>query len=146
NYWAPMQSRLDDNLTEYIRHFLMRDGKIVRQSDVYFTLKEGIDCSSPDDIVAYLQEVALFSTYYARLLDPSTNENRPQIAEPIKRLNRYDATTVYPFLLNIYHQVEQNRISVADFATILGMVESFLVRRFICGVATSGLTKIFPAL
>jgi hypothetical protein len=29
---------------------------------------------------------------------------------------------------------------------ILDMLESFLIRRFICGVATSGLTKVFPAL
>jgi hypothetical protein len=29
---------------------------------------------------------------------------------------------------------------------VLDMLESFLIRRFICGVATSGLTKIFPAL
>jgi uncharacterized protein with ParB-like and HNH nuclease domain len=39
-HWKPMQERLGENLTEYIRHFLMRDGKNVKQSDIYFTLKE----------------------------------------------------------------------------------------------------------
>ena len=33
-YWQPMQTALNDNLTEYIRHFLMRDGNIIKQNDV----------------------------------------------------------------------------------------------------------------
>jgi uncharacterized protein with ParB-like and HNH nuclease domain len=29
SYWQPMENRLKDNLTEYIRHFLMMDGNII---------------------------------------------------------------------------------------------------------------------
>ncbi len=144
-YWEPMQDRLGDNLTEYIRHFLMRDGKIVRQSDVYFTLKESVEDRSHDEIVAQLQEVAMFSRYYANLLQPQ-DEKSAKLRERMDRLNRYEATTVYPFLLNVYHDYNCKKLSEADFAVILDMLESFLIRRFICGVATSGLTKIFPAL
>jgi uncharacterized protein with ParB-like and HNH nuclease domain len=144
-HWKPMQDRLGENLTEYIRHFLMRDGKIVRQADIYFTLKESVEECGHDEIVAYLQEVARFSHYYALLLKPEEEHNR-QVAERMDRLNRYEATTAYPFLLNVYHDYGQKKLSAADFAAILDMLESFLIRRFICGVATSGLTKIFPAL
>ncbi len=35
-YWQPMQTALDNNLTEYIRHFLMIDGNIIKQADVYY--------------------------------------------------------------------------------------------------------------
>ena len=144
-HWKPMQDRLGDSLTEYIRHFLMRDSKIVRQSDVYYTLKESVEDRSHDEIVAHLQEVALFSTYYAKLLHPE-EEKRERIRDRIDRLNRYEATTTYPFLLSVYHDYERKALSENDFATILDMLESFLIRRFICGVATSGLTKIFPTL
>jgi uncharacterized protein with ParB-like and HNH nuclease domain len=144
-YWKPMQDRLGENLTEYIRHFLMRDGKIVRQSDIYFTLKESIEDRSADEIIAYLQEVAASSRYYAKLLRPQ-EEKGAKIRERMDRLNRYEATTAYPFLLNVYHDYERKKLSEADFSVILDMLESFLIRRFICGVATSGLTKIFPSL
>jgi hypothetical protein len=144
-YWTPMQDRLGENLTEYIRHFLMRDGKIVRQSDIYFTLKDSVEGHSHDEIIAYLQEVAAFSRYYAKLLLPQ-EEKSAKIRERMDRLNRYEATTAYPFLLNVYHDHDRKKLSEADFAAILDMLESFLIRRFICGVATSGLTKIFPAL
>jgi uncharacterized protein with ParB-like and HNH nuclease domain len=144
-YWKPMQDRLGENLTEYIRHFLMRDGKIVRQSDIYFTLKESIEDRSHDEIITYLQEVAAFSHYYSKLLRPQ-EEKGAKIRERMDRLNRYEATTAYPFLLNVYYEYERKKLSEADFSVILDMVESFLIRRFICGVATSGLTKIFPSL
>lgn len=39
-YWKPMQESLGDYLTEFIRHYLMRDGKMVKQTDVYFSLKD----------------------------------------------------------------------------------------------------------
>jgi uncharacterized protein with ParB-like and HNH nuclease domain len=145
NHWKPMQDRLGESLTEYIRHFLMRDGKIVRRSDVYYTLKESVEDRSHDEIVAHLQEVAAFSRYYAKLLRPE-EERTAKIAERMDRLNRYEATTAYPFLLRVYHDYETKKLSEADFVSILDMLESFLIRRFICGVATSGLTKIFPAL
>jgi uncharacterized protein with ParB-like and HNH nuclease domain len=144
-HWMPMQERLGENLTEYIRHFLMRDGKIVRQNDIYRTLKESVEDRSHDEIIAYLQEVAAFSRYYARLLWPR-EERSARIADRVDRLNRYEATTAYPFLVNVYHDYERKKLPEADFVAILEMLESFLIRRFICGVPTSGLTKIFPVL
>jgi uncharacterized protein with ParB-like and HNH nuclease domain len=144
-HWKPMQDLLGEALTEYIRHFLMRDGKIVRQSDIYFTLKESVEDCSHDEIIKYLREVAAFSLYYSRLLRPQEEPNL-QIRERLDWLNRYEATTAYPFLLNVYRDYEEKKLTVSDFTRILDILGSFLIRRFICGVATSGLTKIFPAL
>ena len=45
DYWHPMQTALNDNLTEYIRHYQMRDGSIIKQNDVYYSLKEKVSPS-----------------------------------------------------------------------------------------------------
>lgn len=37
-HWEPMQRQLGDSLTDCIRHFLMKDGEIIKQSEVYFAL------------------------------------------------------------------------------------------------------------
>ena len=39
-YWLPMQLALNESLTEFIRHFLMRRGSIIKQGDVYYALKK----------------------------------------------------------------------------------------------------------
>jgi uncharacterized protein with ParB-like and HNH nuclease domain len=41
-YWQPMQEALGENLTEYIRHFLMRIGTIIKQNEVYYELKSKV--------------------------------------------------------------------------------------------------------
>jgi hypothetical protein len=36
---------------------------------------------------------------------------------------------MYPFLLNVYDWYDRGEVDAAGFVTVLGMVESFLVRR-----------------
>ena len=31
-----MQDRLGENLTEFIRHFLMKNGAVIQQGEIYF--------------------------------------------------------------------------------------------------------------
>jgi uncharacterized protein with ParB-like and HNH nuclease domain len=144
-HWLPMQERLGGDLTEYIRHFLMRDGKNIKQADVYFTLKESIEDRSEEEIVSYLQDMSTFSRYYEKLLDPA-GEKSPRIVARLTRLNRFEATTAYPFLLNVYHDYATRKLSEDDFAAVLDVLETFLIRRFICNVPTHGLNRMFASL
>jgi hypothetical protein len=50
NLWLPMQRRLGDNLTEFMRHCLMRNGEEVLKDDVYSQLKRRVQelvCAVP---------------------------------------------------------------------------------------------------
>lgn len=141
-YWEPMQTALGENLTECIRHYLMRNGAFVKQSDVYFILKERVGQS---DALEALKDIAIFAGYYQRLLTPD-NEPNIEIRTALLRLNRLEVSTAYPFLLNCYHDFAQGRLSVEDFLKILQVIENFVVRRFVCNIPTNQLNKIFPPL
>ncbi len=141
-YWQPMQLALQDVLTEYIRHFLMRNGKVVNQTDVYYALKEVV---SATNAVSYLGDLAKFSAYYQRLIYPEFESDK-EIQKYFRRLNRIEVTTAYPMLLNIYGDYSENMISRDDFVSILKTLENYLIRRFVCNVPTSQLNKIFPGV
>ena len=143
--WTPMQDRLGENLTECIRHFLMKDGGVIKQGEVYFALKERADEKSPQQIVEYLQEITRFAEFYAKLLSPAL-EPSAIISHQMHRLNRIELTTAYPFLLNMYSDFSTGKISEDEFAEVLRILENFMVRRFVCSVPTYGLNKVFPAL
>jgi len=142
DYWQPMQIGLNDNLTEYIRHFLMRGGSIVRQSDVYYELKEIV---STTNAVDYLKELQRFSIYYQRLIYPEY-EPEEDLKKYFHRLNRIEVTTAYPLLLNLYGIYNDNIISKIDFINILKTLENYLIRRFACNIPTNQLNKIFPSV
>lgn len=141
-YWEPMQCSLSTNLTECIRHYLMKDGTVINQNDVYFALKEEI---GSNDALDYLKDLAKFANYYWKLISPEQEQNR-KIAHALSRLNRLEVTTAYPFLLNCYHDYAENQISAEQLLEILQVIENFIIRRFICNVPTYGLNKIFPAI
>jgi uncharacterized protein with ParB-like and HNH nuclease domain len=141
-YWLPMQDALGDDLTEYVRHFLMRSGAFVKQSEVYVTLKNRL---AQSDARAALQELATFARYYAKLLSPGQEPSKT-LSAALERINRLDVTTVYPFLLNVYHDYDRRALSEAAYVEVLATLENYLVRRFVCGLATNQLNKIFPPL
>jgi len=140
DYWLPMQIALGENLTEFIRHFLMRNGNIIKQGDVYYALKESVSTSNATD---YLSDLKKFSIYYQRLIYPEL-EPEVLLQKYFRRLNRIEVTTAYPLLLNFYSNYADGKITKDDFVTILKTLENFLIRRFVCNVPSNQLNKIFP--
>ncbi len=141
-YWQPMQEGLQDNLTECIRHYMMRDGSLVKQGDVYFTLKDRVETK---DALRSLSEIVQFAEYYQKLINPEL-ETDTRIRKYLKRLNRLEVTTTYPFLLNCYQDYTLGHLSANDFLEILRILENFIVRRYVCNLPTSQYNKIFPFL
>ncbi len=144
-HWKPMQDLLGESLTVFIRHFLMKDGVVVRESDVYFSLKSRADSLTPKQVIDFVETMRRYATYYGALLDPERESNR-SLRERLRRLNQLEITTGYPFLLNIYEDYSTRVLTESDFAKILDTLESFIVRRFVCNVPTHGLNKVFPSL
>jgi predicted transport protein len=52
----------------------------------------------------------------------------------------------YPFLLQIYEDYKQERITKEEFIQILKYIESYVFRRAICGIPTNSLNKTFANL
>jgi uncharacterized protein with ParB-like and HNH nuclease domain len=121
-YWEPMQKALDENLTEFIRHYLMRDGKIIKQNDVYFSLKDIVSLGNALD---YLKELLKFSGYYKKLIYPEY-ETHSEISKLLSRLNRFEVNTAYPFLLNCYDDYSESKITDEEFINILKVIENNL--------------------
>jgi hypothetical protein len=59
----------------------------------------------------------------------------------LDRLEAVDTTTVYPLLLLACDQLLPNRKE--EFDSFLGVLESYLIRRMVCGLTTKNYNKIF---
>ena len=141
-YWRPMQEALGDGLTDYIRHYLMKSSANIKQNEVYFSLKDRV---GQGDAMEHLADLLRFAKYYQNLLTPDYESNY-KVRQCLKRLNRLDATTTYPFLLNCYDDYSRGILPTSDFTEVLNVIENFLIRRFVCNVPTNQLNKVFPPL
>jgi len=144
--WLPMEARVGNhNMPEYIRHFLMREGSVVKLADVYFTLKSKVDDAGESAVLALLDLLCGYSHHYSLLMEPAREES-PAVRVRLARLVRLEATVAYPFLLNVFEERQKGSLSEQSLCDILDAIENFLVRRFVCGEIRAELNKLFPGL
>ena len=141
-YWEPMETSLGANLTECIRHYLMKDGRVIRRDDVYFALKEGV---TKENATERLADLSRFAGFYERLLFPEREPDR-EIKASLKMFNRLETNSAFPFLLNCYNELSAGSLSRAEFVEVIKTLSNFLLRRFVCNIGTKDLSKIFPPL
>ncbi len=143
--WQPMQRRLgEEHLTEFVRHYLMHFGQVVKESDIYSVLKERVDRSDRTPR-AHLEELARFAEHYEVLLRPEACPV-PGIRDRLKRLQMMEITVAYPFLLPLYADYATGSLTSEQVIEVLDVLETYVVRRFVCGVPTHGLNKVFTPL
>jgi uncharacterized protein with ParB-like and HNH nuclease domain len=140
--WLPMQRRLGGNLTEFMRHYLMRSGEEVLKDDVYSQLKKRVQAATEDGVKSILEEMHRLSGYYLRLIKP-TEETDADLQASLLQLLRWDVTTSYPLTLKLYESYARNEVAKDEFNQCLVNIESFVIRRMVCGVATNQLKRIF---
>lgn len=152
DYWRPMEQSFGQ--TEYSTLFdrFMRDyltlksksGNIPNIGDVYSSFKSyarGVDDGCIETIVS---DVHRYSKHFVKLA--FQQEKDKDINQALRDIEQLKVDVAYPFLLEVYEDYEQQRLSREDFLSVLRLVESYVFRRVICGIPTNSHNKTFAAL
>ncbi len=142
-YWLPIQQALDTDLTEFVRHYLMKEGKILKEADVYFELKDRLANTTPTESEAFLRDLHRHGMFYARFVAPKQEANQ-EVAERLDRLRRLKLTVAQPFLLRVFDASDVGLLSHEQVLDTLDLLESFLVRRSICNMPSNQLRRMLP--
>lgn len=140
--WKPMQDRLGESIPEFVRHYLMMGGEYINTGDVYNVLKEQIDNEGAEE---YLERLCIYSEMYDIFLHPEKEDNI-EIRNELIVLKELDISTSYPLLLNLYSLYKQKIIEAKELVQMLFVIENYIIRRFVCGVPSNQLNKIFPPI
>ena len=143
--WLPMERLLGDYLTEFIRHYLSKDGEFVSKSTVYETLKNRLADRDDREVRQSLSHLASFAKFYERMVSPEA-ERRKGIAARLQHFNQWDVGVVRPILLNLYRWEEEGTLGLKDFREICRLMEGYVVRRTFAGYKTNPLNRYFIGL
>ncbi|WP_416667381.1 DUF262 domain-containing protein [Egbenema bharatensis] len=152
NFWLPLQEEFKtvargkylDELTLAFWHYLRKDGLSLKQSQIYQVFKQEFE-KKKHNALQELEQVIEFAEYYRKIHFPET-EADSKLARWFKRFKRLDFTTCYPLILNLYHDYRRKQISLGEFEQALRYVESYFVRRLLCGMPSNALDKVFNVL
>ena len=151
-YWKPIEqaakeeSSNNSRVSDFIRDFLtIKNKKIPNKQKVYQEFKSTFEFINVSSLEPLLQELKSYVRFYNRLLNVK-NEPDQDIRFQIRNINRLEINVSFPFLLQLYRDYDDGKLKKSEFIRILSMIESFVWRRFIVGVPTNALNKIFMRL
>ncbi len=150
-YWMPIEeftfhkAKNKSLLSDYIRHYLtFRNRKIPNKGKVYEEFKLKFP-NKEIDLEETLEELKRYARFFNKLIDTSKEDDRG-VAKEIRNINKLEINVSYPFLLEVYNDYESNVISGKEFVDVVKIIQSFVWRRFIVGLGTNALNKIFTSL
>lgn len=147
--WRPMQDSLTPTQLETLVFvdLVLRGRTTIKRPDIYRAQQDRLRPFEGNEalVEAEVRELARRAVFFRRIVQPRT-EPQPQVRAALERLDRWGASTTYPLLLHIYELWDRDACSVEEVREAIGYVESFLVRRMICGVPLNNLNRIFSAL
>ncbi|MCK5242825.1 DUF262 domain-containing protein [bacterium] len=102
--------------------------------------KAGTEVTEKISIVEFAKSLKDSSKIYANIVN--NNFDNKKFNRPIYDLQRINSVPSYTFLLNLFHR----KIDDQDKIKVLGLIETFMMRKHICEDRTAELDDIFPKL
>ncbi|MCZ7359553.1 MAG: DUF262 domain-containing protein [Candidatus Methanoperedens sp.] len=144
-YWRPMESSLVNELNGFFWRYSLKDGTFVKWDRTYANLKTELETNTEKNAEDELKKLFEYSLFYRKLISPDEEKNE-ELRKRHNRHKKWEIGTAYPFLLNVYKDYSNNKISSDQFCEILDIIESFVVRRFFCKEKTNKLNTLFIGL
>lgn len=140
-YWNEMEKNVSFATDGFIRWYLVsQTSKTPKESDLFEAFKIYVKKSgrSVKDIVKDLHR---FSNI-ARELQTATTGYK-EIDRRLRRANSILSDVVKPFLWLTYKDFKTGVIDGNDFAEVVAVIETYIFRRIMAGVAANAMNKIF---
>lgn len=148
-YWRPMERAFGQaayvvHFDAFMRHYLTaKTGEIPNVREVYVAFKTFARGLKGDtrDLVA---DIHAYASYYcAMALGTEADASLKQAFHDLRELK---VDVAYPFLLDVYHDYKQGRLTSEEVLRIVRLVESYVFRRAICAIPTNSLNKTFAGM
>ena len=150
-YWIPIERNTLGQVSDFVRYYLAaKMGKTpvvgrVYQSYVAYARRTYTSAQSGRlDTLAMLGDLRSFSERYGRCVSP--DRDRSEFDAVLYRLSLLQMGVVIPFSLNLLAALDNGTVSEIQAVECMEAVESYLFRRWSCGIPTNSLNKVFETL
>ncbi|HWQ66435.1 MAG TPA: DUF262 domain-containing protein [Methanospirillum sp.] len=157
-FWKPMEDRFENRqelISRFLRYFSMRTGETIRIGEIFERIRKTYLSADPDIIRLLLRDINRYSDYYLRLISPDSYAEQKfgsvDVLTHLIRLNTLSADSAAPFLMNCLAwndgvRNQKQRLSDQDLVRVLHLIETYLIRRSVCGRPDNGYEEVFGPL
>lgn len=156
-YWKRLETLVSSNaktLESFFRFFLMAKNRaIVNKTAAYYAFtnwyKENINELGIEGV---FKSIVAYAQYYNDIYQKDIKELPAELKNPVAEFREIGSDMPAPVLmelLSIQSQIDQagnNLISMSSIGQIVSIINSYLMRRALCGMDTSDISRYFPTL
>jgi uncharacterized protein with ParB-like and HNH nuclease domain len=150
--WNPIEENARDlvrqksMVSDYIRDYLtLKTKRIPNKGKVYEEFKKLYSNKKDDSFQQELETIKALSVHYRKLINPQVITDSV-LRRELEYISRLEINVAFPFLLQVFEDCENGAINQTTLIKILKLIQSFTWRRFIVGLPTNALNKIFMSL
>lgn len=145
-YWSEIEKfePESDKLQEIFRFYLaVKNKELNKKNEVYNAFKLYWDHSNLT-IEERLKDILNYVRYHQMIYYlPSDNK---MINESLSEFRKNQSKMPAPFLMEMYALYDNRSISDYTFSSLVEIINSYLIRRWLCVLDTSSVTRFFPTL
>lgn len=141
NYWYKIERLAQNNLEDFIFNFLMIHAGKVKSNQIYKAFKDFAKDKNNESILSSLLK---YATIYNKLITHDFDDPQANLIK--ERIDRLNITTPTPFLMSFYNLYVEKQWPIEELRNVLSVIESYLLRRTICGYQTNALRSMFAGL
>jgi uncharacterized protein with ParB-like and HNH nuclease domain len=150
--WNPIEENARDfnrqksMVSDYIRDYLtLKTKRIPNKSKVYEEFKKIYYNKKDESFQQELENIKALSVHYRKFINPQLVSDA-SLRRELEYISRLEINVAFPFLLQVFEDCENGTIDHLTLIKILKLIQSFTWRRFIVGLPTNALNKIFMTL
>ena len=146
NSWKPFREKFNGRFDDYFLPFSIIKKPNTTRTEMFGELRKQWEGKTSEEIIENLDE---YSAPYLALtgVNDAMKVYSKDIGIRVKNLIELkQPSSTYPFLMKLLKTLEEGKISKADVIGCLNVIESFLVRRSICGIEPTGLLVMFRTM
>jgi hypothetical protein len=147
NEWEPFQGRFGERFDEFFFPYGLTLDPNVKKATLFEQLRRRwANERSPEAIIKSLNTAADWFLWVATDA-PAPKAAPAKITAGFKRLRALRApSSTYPFFMQLAEAVIDRKIAIDEAEKTIAVIESFLVRRAVCGFEPTGLHAVFKGL
>jgi uncharacterized protein with ParB-like and HNH nuclease domain len=149
SYWEIIEKLAKDDISneskvsDFIRDYLTLENRsIPNKGKVYLEFKAKFPTTTLIDLEKTLTDIKSLVKHYNKLINPK-KETDKDIRLQLEYINKLEINVVYPFLMKVYDDYFNSIIDKDTFIKVLDLIQAYCWRRFVVGLPTSSLNKIF---
>lgn len=146
NEWLPFKEKFGDSFNDYFFPYCVIFKSNASRTEMFSELRKLWSGLEAGEIIKKLDEYSVpFLALEGR--EPFMDEFGKPVSLAIRRLVelRHPSST-YPFLMRLLGEFKRGSVSKDDVLACIETLESFLVRRAVCGIEPTGLLGLFRTM